>query len=185
MAYLSSLWLPKSNKSYHITSWLSSVTQLQLSRSSWQGGTCYGHTHTRLTAPFPGLSGSAGFRPVLIKQTPVLKKIWTLQPYAVWCRSPSPEPVYNHEGKHTNTGFYWSKRQWVVVASAGPYASLHVTPYRQPRQHPTTQFFTDRMPFLPPNQQRQSTEGIVNMLVIFTPYSINIMTNKTINSVRH
>jgi len=30
---------------------------------------------------------------------------------------------------------------------------------RQPRQHPTTQFFTGRMPFLPPNQQRQSTEG--------------------------
>jgi len=30
---------------------------------------------------------------------------------------------------------------------------------RQPRQHPTTQFFTGGMPFLPPNQQRQSTEG--------------------------
>ena len=30
---------------------------------------------------------------------------------------------------------------------------------RQPRQHPTTQFFTGRMPFLPPNEQRQSTEG--------------------------
>ena len=27
---------------------------------------------------------------------------------------------------------------------------------RQPRQHPTTQFFTGKMPFLPPNQQRQS-----------------------------
>ena len=26
-------------------------------------------------------------------------------------------------------------------------------------QHPTTQFFTGQMPFLPPNQQRQSTEG--------------------------
>jgi len=25
--------------------------------------------------------------------------------------------------------------------------------------NPTTQFFTGRMPFLPPNQQRQSTEG--------------------------
>jgi len=25
--------------------------------------------------------------------------------------------------------------------------------------HPTTLFFTGRMPFLPPNQQRQSTEG--------------------------
>jgi len=47
----------------------------------------------------------------------------------------------------------------VAVASAGPYASLHCAPDRQPRQHPTTQFFTGRMPFLPPNQQRQSTEG--------------------------
>ena len=46
----------------------------------------------------------------------------------------------------------------VVVASAGPYASLHLAPDRQPRQHPTTQFFTGRMPFLSPNQQRQSTE---------------------------
>jgi len=48
----------------------------------------------------------------------------------------------------------------VAVASAGPYASLHLAPDRYPRQHPTTQFFTGRMPFLPPNQQRQSTEGI-------------------------
>jgi len=28
----------------------------------------------------------------------------------------------------------------VAVASAGPYASLHLAPDRQPRQHPTTQF---------------------------------------------
>jgi len=55
---------------------------------------------------------------------------------------------------------YWSKSQWVAVASAGPYASLHLAQDRQPCQHPTTQFFTGRMPFLPPNQQRQSTEGI-------------------------
>jgi len=60
----------------------------------------------------------------------------------------------------------------VAVASAGPYASLHLAPARQPRQYTTTQparqprqnhttlFFTGRMPFLPPNQQRQSTEGI-------------------------
>ena len=26
--------------------------------------------------------------------------------------------------------FYWSKRQWVAVASAGPYASLHLAPGR-------------------------------------------------------
>ena len=40
-------------------------------------------------------------------------------------------------------------------------SSLHLAPDRKPRQHPTTQFFTGRMPFLPPNQQRQSTEGKV------------------------
>jgi len=47
----------------------------------------------------------------------------------------------------------------VAVASVGPYARQHLAPDRQPRQHPTTQFFTGQMPFLPPNQQRQSTEG--------------------------
>ena len=50
-------------------------------------------------------------------------------------------------------------RQRVAVASAGPYASLHLAPDRKPLQHPTTEFFTGRMPFLPPNQQSQSTEG--------------------------
>ena len=39
------------------------------------------------------------------------------------------------------------------MASAGPYASLHLAPDRQPCQHPTAQFSTGRMPFLPPNQQ--------------------------------
>ena len=47
----------------------------------------------------------------------------------------------------------------MAVASAGPYASLHLAPDRQPHQHPTTPFFTGRMPFPPPNQQCQSTEG--------------------------
>ena len=39
------------------------------------------------------------------------------------------------------------------------YASMHLAPDRLPRKHPTTQFFTDQMPFLLPNHQRQSTEG--------------------------
>ena len=47
----------------------------------------------------------------------------------------------------------------MAVEPAGPYASLHLAPDRQPRQHPTAQFFTGRMPFLPPNKQCQSTEG--------------------------
>ena len=48
----------------------------------------------------------------------------------------------------------------MATASAGPYASLHLAADRQPRQHPTTQFFTGRMPFLPSNQRRQSTDNI-------------------------
>jgi len=52
------------------------------------------------------------------------------------------------------------------VASAGPYASLPLAPDRKPRQHPTTQFFTGQIPFLPPNQQRQSTEGITHNQLI-------------------
>ena len=46
----------------------------------------------------------------------------------------------------------------MAVASVGLYASLHLAADRQPCQHPTTLFFTGRMPFLPPKQQRQSTE---------------------------
>jgi len=43
-------------------------------------------------------------------------------------------------------------------ASVGPYESVHLAPDRWPRQHPTTQIKGQR-PFLPLNQQHQSTEG--------------------------
>ena len=59
--------------------------------------------------------------------------------------------VSRYQKGKTNLDFT-EARQWVAVASAGPYASLHLTPDWQPHQHPTTQFFTGRMPFLPPNQ---------------------------------
>ena len=48
-----------------------------------------------------------------------------------------------------------SKWQWNQLG----HMRRHLAADRQPRQHPTTLFFTGRMPFLPPNQQRQSTEG--------------------------
>ena len=59
----------------------------------------------------------------------------------------------------TLAGFYWSKRQWVAVASAGSYASLHYSSRQITMPAPHHSFFYSRMPFLPPNQQRQSTEG--------------------------
>ena len=53
-----------------------------------------------------------------------------------------------------------SWKKWTgQTISGGPYASLHLAPDKQPCQHHTTQFSTGRMPFLPTNQQRQSTEG--------------------------
>jgi len=55
----------------------------------------------------------------------------------------------------------------VAVASAGPYTVCKFAPRSRQitTRAPTTQFlqFTDRMPFLPPNQQRQSTEGTVSL----------------------
>ena len=36
----------------------------------------------------------------------------------------------------------------MAVTSAGPYASQHLAPDRQPPQNQTTQFFTGRMPFI-------------------------------------
>jgi len=49
-------------------------------------------------------------------------------------------------------------------------ANLHLDPDTEPCQRPTTQFFTGWMPFLPPNQQRQSIDGneYVTKQVIFS-----------------
>jgi len=49
------------------------------------------------------------------------------------------------KGKN-QSGFYWSKRQWLAVASAGQYKSLHLAPDRQPHQHPITLFLQARCP---------------------------------------
>ena len=96
---------------------------------SWQ------HTHTH-TQPFycssgicPGPPGWAGTGTRKVKPGRV-KPIW----------------------------IYWSKRKWVAVASAGLYASLHLIPDNH-ASIPPLKFFTGRMPFLPPNQQHQSTKG--------------------------
>jgi len=56
----------------------------------------------------------------------------------------------------------------VAVASAGAYASLHFAPATQ-----HSVFFTGRMPFLPPNQQRQSIEGITECSAVKTSLDLN------------
>jgi len=39
------------------------------------------------------------------------------------------------------------------------HVQVHISLQTDYTQHPTTQFFAGWMPFLPPNQQHQSTEG--------------------------
>jgi len=80
------------------------------------------------------------------------------------------------------------------MASAGPYASLHLAPAHQ---HPTTQFFTGRMPFLLPKQQRQSTEvfqyelvnsGIYKRIIqsdFWTTVFITVTSTQKYNDAQH
>ena len=66
-----------------------------------------------------------------------------------WAGTRKVKPIWILLKQQTVSG---SGISWTIYKSA-PY-SRQIT-----CQHPTTQFFTGRMPFLPPNQQRQSTEG--------------------------
>jgi len=66
------------------------------------------------------------------------------------------------KGKKNNldfTGERDSERQW------NPLGHMQVCTSHQTDNHaitPPLSFFTGRMPFLPPNQQHQSTEGITS-----------------------
>jgi len=80
-------------------------------------------------------------------------------------------PMWASIRKVKQSGLYWSKRQWVAVESAGPYASLHLAQDRQPCQHPTTLSFlqagchscrpTNSVKALKANNNAQSTKGIM------------------------
>jgi len=67
------------------------------------------------------------------------------------------------------SGFYWRKWQWVAVASAGLYASLHLAPDRQPRQHPTAQFLQAGCPSCrPTNSVKALKAGFCILTYLFT-----------------
>ena len=67
-----------------------------------------------------------------------------------WADTRKVKPIWILLKQETVSG---SGISWAIYKSAP--RSRQIT-----TQHPTTQFFTGRMPFLPPNQQRQSTEGM-------------------------
>jgi len=49
--------------------------------------------------------------------------------------------------------------QGKIMEAEAPTVRVGATPTGLKAPPPQPQFFTGRMPFLPPNQQRQSTEG--------------------------
>ena len=57
-------------------------------------------------------------------------------------------------------------RQWVAVASAGPYASLHLAPDRQLHQHPTTLVFyrPDSLPAAQPTTSKHWRQHLPSVL---------------------
>jgi len=51
--------------------------------------------------------------------------------------------------------------------------------------HATTQFFTGRMPFLSPNQQRQSTEGNLFIIKSYTTDRHTVRTMKAVKAAQN
>ena len=76
-----------------------------------------------------------------------------------WAGTRKVKPIWILLKQETVSG---SSTSWAICKSA-PRS-------RQPRQHPTIQFFAGQMPFLPPNQQHQSTDvWITTLIFIFAP----------------
>ena len=94
-------------------------------RQPWNQASRLGlwHTHTRLTALFPGLPRWAGTRKV------------------------KPISILLEQETVSGSGISWA------IGKSAPRSRQTTTPA------PHRSVFTGRMPFLPPNQQRQSTEG--------------------------
>jgi len=76
---------------------------------------------------------------------------------APWIVSGTTRVSWYQKGK-TNLDLL---EQEIVSGSgiSGPYANLHLGPDSYHANIPPLSFFTCQMPFLPPNQQRQSIEG--------------------------
>jgi len=78
--------------------------------------------------------------------------------------------VSRYQKGKTNQDFTEARDSEWHVASAGPYASLHLAPDRKPRQHPTTRFFyrPDALPAAQPTvsehwrQKFRMTTSIIN-----------------------
>jgi len=71
----------------------------------------------------------------------------------------------------------WILLKQETASGSGISWTMQVCTSLQTDNHASTpplKLFTGRMPFLPPNQQRQSTEGITAYCTVFTTASIDV-----------
>ena len=89
-----------------------------------------------------------------------------------WYMSGTTRVSRHQKGKTTKVKTNLDLLEQEIVSGSGIcWAICKSAPRpRQPRQHPTTQFFTGQMPFLMPNQQRQSTEGTSSLEIKTKPH---------------
>ena len=71
-----------------------------------------------------------------------------------------------YEKGKTNLDFT-EARDSVAVASAGPYASLHLAPDRQPCQHPTSQFLQAGCPSCRPTNSVKALKAQQSSPIIY------------------
>ena len=84
----------------------------------------------------------------------------------------------------TNLDFTEARNKWVAVASAGPYANLHLVPDRQPCQQPTTQFLQALGPSCRPTNSIKALKannihtyrafGLSSIRVNLIPFKVNV-----------
>ena len=74
----------------------------------------------------------------------------------------------------------------MAVASAGPHASLHLAPDREPCHHPNHSVFYRPDALLPPSQQRQSVEGraLVFRPITFLIFAVLVYNVATVDLTR-
>ena len=75
--------------------------------------------------------------------------------------------VSQYQKGKNQSGFYWSKRQWVAVASDGPYASLHLAPDRTMPAPPPLTFLQAGCPSCRPTNSVKALKAILKCGVFF------------------
>jgi len=138
-------------------------------------GMSYAHTQTdgqvkNIMSLWPQRTGGGCIITWYFKCLPLHMQSPPLQFICVWCHTHThtfngpfsgTTRVSRYQKGKNQCGFYWSKRQWVAVASAGTYASLHLAPDRWPHQHPTTQFLQAGCPSCRPTNSVKALKANV------------------------